>query len=210
MEITWLGHSCFRLKGKGATLLTDPFDASTGYVLGRPTADVVTVSVDLPDHNQVGDVAGEPTVIDGPGEYEVAGVLITGISSPAAGAPPGRNTVYVMEMDDLRLCHLGDLARVPKNDLVEAVGAVDVLMVPVGGHDTMDASQALETISFLQPKVVIPMHYRTSLFGPDLEPLDRFLREMGVKEPVLQNKLNVTRAGLPETTQVIVMEPKAL
>ncbi len=209
MEITWLGHSCFRLKGKGAALLTDPFDASTGYILGRPTADVVTVSVDQPDHNHVVDVAGEPTIIDGPGEYEVSGVLITGISSPATGEPPGRNTIYVMEMDDLRLCHLGNPRQVPKSDTVEAIGAVDILMVPVGGHDTMDAPQALEAISVLQPKVVIPMHYRTSLFGPDLEPLDRFLREMGVKEPVLQNKLNVTRAGLPEATQVIVMEPKA-
>lgn len=209
MEITWLGHSCFRLKGKGATLLTDPFDPSTGYVLGKPAADVVTVSINMPDHNNVQGVSGDPLVIDGPGEYEVSGVMITGIASSSGGEQPARNTIYVLEMDDLRLCHLGDLAKVPKNDLVETVGDVDVLMIPVGGRDTMDASMAMETISVLQPKIVVPMHYRTSLFGPELEPLDRFLREMGVKEPVPQPKLNVTRGSLPDTTQVIVMETKA-
>lgn len=209
MEINWLGHSCFRIRSKGATLLMDPFDPNTGYVLGKPSADIVTVSIDLPDHNHVQGVAGDPMIIDGPGEYEVSGVLITGISSASGNEQAGRNTIYVLEVDDLRLCHLGDLINVPKSDLVEAVGDVDVLMVPVGGHDTMDATKAMETISVLQPKIVIPMHYRTSLFGPELEPLDRFLREMGVKDPVPQARLNVTRGSLPETTQVVVMEMKA-
>ncbi len=209
MEVTWLGHSCFRLKGKGATLLTDPFDPSTGYFLGKPAADIVTVSISLPDHNYVEGVSGDPTIIDGPGEYEVSGILITGIASRSATEQTARNTIYVVEMDDLRLCHLGDLMKVPKNNLVESVGDVDVLMVPVGGRDTLDALQAMETISLLQPKIVIPMHYRTSLFGPELEPLDRFLREMGVKEPVPQPKLNVTRGSLPEPTQVVVLETKS-
>lgn len=208
MEILWLGHSCFRLKGKGAALLTDPFDPSTGYNLGKPTAEVVTVSINLPDHNHVEGVAGEPMVIDGPGEYEVSGILITGIASPS-GQQGVRNTVYVIEMDDLRVCHLGNLGKIPKNDLVETVGNVDVLLVPVGGRETLDASTAAETISLLQPKMVVPMHYRTSLFGPDLEPIDRFLKEMGIKDPVSQPKLNVTKSTLPENTQVMLMETKA-
>lgn len=208
MEITWLGHSCFRLKGKGITLLTDPFDSSAGYNLGKLAANIVTVSIDLPDHNHIQAVGGNPMVIDGPGEYEVSGVLITGIASPSGGLSGRRNTVYVLEMDDLRLCHLGDLGKVPKADLVEEVGSVDVLLVPVGGRGTLDASTAAETISLLEPKIVIPMHYKASLFGPDLEPLDRFLREMGIKEPVPQPKVNVTRSNLPETTQVVVMEAR--
>lgn len=210
MEINWLGHSCFRLKGKAATVLMDPFDPSLGLpMVANPTADVVTVSIDLPGHNCVSAVAGEPAVIDGPGEYEVAGILITGIRSRSAREQGSRNTIYLLEMDDMRLCHLGDLAKVPKSDLVELVGAVDILMVPVGGQQTLDATMASETISVLQPKMVIPMHYRTSLFDAELEPLDRFLREMGLKDPVPQPKLNIAKGTLPETTQVVVMETRA-
>lgn len=208
MEITWLGHSCFRLRGKGATILTDPYDPSTSYNLGKPTANIVTVSIDLPDHNNFQAVEGNPMIIDGPGEYEVSGVLITGIASGPRDPQGHRNTVYVMEIDDLRLCHLGDLGQVPQADLVEAVGSVDILMVPVGGHETLDASRAAEAISLLEAKLVIPMHYKASLFGPDLEPLDRFLREMGIKELAPQPKLTLTRGSLPETTQVAVMEAR--
>ncbi|MDP2726775.1 MAG: MBL fold metallo-hydrolase, partial [Dehalococcoidia bacterium] len=103
---------------------------------------------------------------------------------------------------------LGEMNKVPKADLVEAVGDLDVLMVPVGGQVTLDAPTAAETISLLGPKMVIPMHYKANLFGPDLEPLDRFLREMGIKEPLPQPKIIVTKSSLPETTQVVVMEAK--
>lgn len=209
MEITWLGHSCFRLKGKGAVIITDPYDPSVGYHLGKPAANVVTVSIDLPDHNHVDGVTGDPTVVDGPGEYEVAGVRITGIASRSRDEHGNRNTVYVLEMDDLRLCHLGEMSKVPQADLVEAVGDLDVLFVPVGGSVTLDASKAAETISLLEPRVVIPMHYRASLFGPDLDPLDRFLKEMGIKEPVPQPKYVVTKSSVPEATQMIMMEAKA-
>lgn len=208
MEITWLGHSCFRLKGKGAVIITDPYDPSIGYHMGNPAANVVTVSIDLPDHNYAQEVAGDPMVVDGPGEYEVSGVRITGIASRSRDDQGHRNTVYVLEMDDLRLCHLGEMSKVPQADLVEAVGDLDVLFVPVGGRVTLDASKASETISLLEPKIVIPMHYKSSLFGPDLEPLDRFLREMGIKEPSPQPKVNVSKSSLPEATQMIVMEAK--
>src|SRR3990172_1572238 len=208
MEITWLGHSCFRLKGKSATIVTDPYDSSIGLQLAKLTANVVTVSIALPDHNNVQAVAGDPMVIDGPGEYEVAGVLISGLASRSRD-PDGRlNPVYVLEVDDLRVCHLGEMSKVPQADLVEAVGDLDVLMVPVGGKVTLEASKAAETISLLEPKIVIPMHYKASLFGPDLEPIDRFLREMGAKEPVPQPRVVVTKSSLPDTTQMIVMEVK--
>ncbi|MDP2727932.1 MAG: MBL fold metallo-hydrolase, partial [Dehalococcoidia bacterium] len=103
MEITWLGHSCFRLKGKAATVITDPFDSSIGYNLGKPSANIVTISIDLPDHNNAQEVAGDPMVIDSPGEYEVSGVLVSGIASRSRDPEGHRNTVYVFEMDDLRL-----------------------------------------------------------------------------------------------------------
>lgn len=208
MEISWLNHSCFRVKGKGATIITDPYDPNIGYQLGKPVADIVTISIDLPDHNYVQGVAGDPMVIDGPGEYEIAGVRITGIASRSRDEQGHRNTVYVLEMDEMRICHLGEMSKVPQADLVEAVGNLDVLFVPVGGRGTLDAAQATETISLLSPKIVVPMHYKTSLFGPDLEPIDRFLREMGVKEPAPQARINVTRSAVPENTQMIVMEAK--
>jgi L-ascorbate metabolism protein UlaG (beta-lactamase superfamily) len=208
VEIIWAGHSCFRIKGKKTSIITDPFDKSIGYSLGKATANIVTISIDLPDHNNAGAVAGNPMIIDGPGEYEVAGVLITGIAFPTSPNGP-RNTVYVMELDDLRLCHLGDLDRVPGAELIETLNSMDVLMVPVGGRGTLNASKAAETISLLDPKLVIPMHYKTRECQMELDPVDRFLKEMGIKELAPQPKVHATKSNLPsEGTQVVVMEPK--
>ncbi|PIU54830.1 MAG: lactamase, partial [Chloroflexi bacterium CG07_land_8_20_14_0_80_51_10] len=112
MEITWLGHSCFRLRGKGATVVTDPFDKTSGYHLGKITADIVTVSHDHPQHSFVSGIGGEPKVLRAPGEYEIAGVFIYGIKTfhdSNKGQTRGKNTAYLMEIDDIKVCHLGDL-----------------------------------------------------------------------------------------------------
>lgn len=209
MEIVWLGHSCFRIRAREAVVLTDPFDKASGYPLTRPTADIVTISHDHPAHSNVAAVAGSPRVVRGPGEFELAHVFITGVRTyhdAQKGAERGANVVYVMEMEDLRVCHLGDLGHVPTAAQVEAMAGVDVLFVPVGGHVTLDAARALETVGLLEPKVVVPMHYRTEAGGHDLDPVDRFVKEMGADpEPPLP-KLSVTRSSLPSETQLVLLD----
>ena len=214
MEITWLGHSCFRLRGKDATVVTDPCDKKTGYNISRPTADIVTVSHDHPAHNNVSGVAGTPRVIQGPGEFEVSGVLIQGIPTfhdAAKGSERGKNTAYVFEVDDVLVCHLGDLGHVPSSEQVEELSGVDILFLPVGGNSTIDASAAAATVSLLEPKLVIPMHYKTPAAKDDLEPLDRFLKEIGAPGAVseAQPKLSVTKSTLPHETKVQVMDYKS-
>ena len=211
MEITWLGHSCFRLRGRDAAVVTDPCAKSTGYTIGRPAADIVTVSHDHPGHNNVAVVQGDPRVVEGPGEFEIAGVLIMGIRTyhdGEKGEKLGRNTAYVIEVDDVRICHLGDLGHIPTSDQVEELSGVDVLLTPVGGGNTIGGAAAAETVSLLEPKLVIPMHYQTPAAKADLEPLDRFLKEIGAKGALeeRQPKLAVTKSTLPHETKVQVLD----
>ncbi len=212
MEITWLGHSCFRLRSRESFVVTDPCAKSTGYTIGRPTASVVTVSHDHPGHNNVKAVAGSPRVIQGPGEFEISGVLITGIRTyhdDEQGQRLGKNVAYVLELDDVRVCHLGDLGHVPTPEQVEMLSGVDILLTPVGGGSTISASAAAETVSLLAPKLVIPMHYQTPAEKQkELEPLDRFLKEMGATSALeeRQPKLSVTKSTLPQETKVQVLD----
>ena len=212
MEITWLGHSCFRLRGREAAIVTDPCAKSTGYSVGRPAADIVTVSHDHAGHNNVAAVAGSPLVVQGPGEFEIAGVLIMGIRTyhdDEKGERMGKNVAYVLELDDLRVCHLGDLGHVPTAEQVEELSGVDILLTPVGGGSTISASAAAETVSLLAPKLVIPMHYQTPASKKkDLETLDRFLKEMGATNALeeRQPKLTVTKSTLPQETKVQILD----
>ena len=210
MEITWLGHSCFRLKGKDITVITDPHDSSSGYTLGRVQADVVTVSHDSPDHANIAAVTGNPRIVEGPGEYEIAGVLITGIATHKGGNGSGgqRNTAYLIEMDDLAICHLGDLNTVLSVEQVERMNMASVLLLPVGGRNTINAAQASEVVSQIEPRLVIPMHFMTEASALDLDPVAKFLREMGVTDPSPQPKLTVSRGSLPEETTVVLLDYK--
>lgn len=212
MEIVWLGHSCFRLRTREAAVVIDPCPKSTGYSMGRPTADIITVSHEHEGHNAVQGVAGSPRVLRGPGEYEVAGVLISGIRTyhdGERGTQRGTNTVFVIEAESMRLCHLGDLGHVPTPEQVEAMGGVDILLVPVGGGSTLDAAAAAETASLLEPKLVIPMHYATPATSRNLDPLDRFLKEMGASPTLTpEARLSVKRSSLPHETQVAVPDYK--
>ena len=211
MEIIWLGHSCFRLRGRDITILTDPFDRSSGYHLGKVEADVVTVSHQAPDHSNVKAVAGNPRVVDGPGEYEIAGVFITGVATKrdqGAGKPAERNTAYLIEMDDMTICHLGDLGHILTPQQVEQMNSADILLIPVGGNNTINAGQAAEVVSQIEPRIVIPMHYQTEATTLELEPVGKFLREMGVKDPSLQPKLVVSKGSLPEETTVALLDYK--
>ena len=208
MELTWLGHSCFRLRAKEATVVTDPYDRSTGYSLGRPNADLVTVSLDDPAHNHVDGVAGSPRVIAGPGEFEIASTSVVGVSTWHDREKTRRNVAYVIELEDLRVCHLGAIGVVPTSDQVEEIGSIDILLVPVGGGDALDAPPAAETVNLLEPKLVIPMHYKTDIEKTKLDPIDRFLKEMGAKSPETHAKIAVTRSSLPDETQLLVLDYK--
>jgi L-ascorbate metabolism protein UlaG (beta-lactamase superfamily) len=211
MEITWYGHACFRLRDKGATVVTDPYDPSIGYTLPRIRADIVTVSHSHADHNYVSGIKGAPKVVDGPGEYEIRGVFITGIATfhdRKKGAQRGRNTVFLFEFNGLTICHLGDLGHVPTQAQVEALSDVDILLIPVGGVSTIGASQAAEVISLVEPKIVIPMHYKTKALAIKLASVNRFLQEMGLKKLAAQESLKVTASTLPEETQLVLLDYK--
>ena len=209
MEISWLGHSCFLIKGKQATVITDPFDNIPGYSLGQPMVDIVTLSHQHPHHNFVVGVYGEPRVIKGPGEYEITNVFITGIRTfhdAEGGRRRGKNTVYLIEIDDMRICHLGDLGHLLSSDQIEEMSDVDILLVPVGGVSTINAAMAAEIISLLEPKIAMPMHFKTEAVNLELEPLKQFLKEMGLKEVVPQPKLIVSKSSLPKETRLIVLD----
>ncbi len=212
MELTWLGHSCFRLRGKDVTLVTDPPSPSTGYSLGRVNADIVTLSHDHPGHNYVKAVAGnEPYIVRGPGEYEVRNVLITGIQTyhdEERGARLGRNTVYLLHLDDLLICHLGDLGHTLDARTQEAVSECDILLLPVGGGNALDAKRAAEVVAQVEPQIIIPMHYATpalkSAVGA-LDPVEKFCHEMGVEVSDPLPKLAITRGSLPPEPQVMLL-----
>jgi L-ascorbate metabolism protein UlaG (beta-lactamase superfamily) len=218
MEITWFGHSCFRLRDRDVRVITDPFDGSLGYELPRVQADIVTISHDHPHHNCIQAVKGEYKLIDSPGEYEIRSVFITGIATYPAYHPPAsdvaearRNTIFVFEFGGVTVCHLGDLSHIPPQDQVQALSTVDVLMVPVGGSgDCLNATQAAEIVGMIEPNLVIPMHYKTDQVSLEMDRVDRFLKEMGMGRVEPMTMLKVTEATLPQETQVVVLDPQNL
>lgn len=212
-DITYLGNSCFRIRGRDATVVTDPYDLSWGR-LGRLTANIVTVSHQHPHHNFVAGVGGSPREVAGPGEYEIAGVMIDGIATFWGREDQLKNTAYLIEIDEIVICHLGNLPRIPNPEHVEEMKPADVLLVPVGGGNSIGPAAAAETISLLGPQVVIPMRYRTDAMQPqlgeaDLEPLERFLREMGLRDVPSQPRLSVSRSRLPSETQIVVLDVRS-
>ncbi len=208
MEITWLGHACFRIKGSQAVVITDPFPPDLGYSLGHPTADVVTISHWHPSHSYHQGIKGEPRLVKGPGEYEIAGVLILGLATyhdSIKGQTRGKNTIYLMEVDGVAICHLGDIGHLLSDEAIEEMGNVDVLMVPVGGVSTINPAMAAGIIRKVEPKAVIPMHYKTPAISRELEPVDNFLKEMGMGQVEPRPKLNISKSNLPISTQVFVL-----
>ena len=209
MEIVWYGHSCFKLSERGkATIITDPFGEEIGYPLPKLKADVITVSHDAPGHANIGLVKGARRVIDRPGEYEIGGVFIAGVAlHNMAVDPPKRNLAYIYDFDGLSIAHLGDLDHIPPQSTMEMFGTVNVALVPVGGGGGLNATEAVELISLLEPNIVIPMHFKTDHTPLDLEPLDRFLKEMGINQVDVSPSLKVVNvSSLPEESRVVVLD----
>ena len=208
MDITWLGHACFRIKGNQAIIITDPFPPDLGYSLGKQTANIVTVSHQHPSHSYVKGIGGEPRLIKGPGEYEISNILIIGIATfhdSVKGQARGKNTAYLMEIDGISVCHLGDIGHVLADEQVEEMGNVDVLLLPVGGVNTINAAMAAEIIRKIEPKAVIPMHYKTPSLKRELDPVGAFLKEMGMGQVEPRPKISFSRTNLPPNTQVFVL-----
>jgi len=212
MEISYLGHSSFRIRTKTGVVVTDPFSSEmVGLKFPRVEADIVTVSHQHKDHNQASAVDGEPMVISLPGEYEIKGISFFGYASfhdESQGAERGENTIFVIEAEGLRVCHLGDLGATPAAKVMEEIIGVDVLMVPVGGKYTIDAKEAIELVNQIEPSYVLPMHYKTVAMT-DLADLESFLSEMGAEKAEKLDKLTVTKDKLPEETKVVVLERKS-
>ncbi|MEK9151871.1 MAG: MBL fold metallo-hydrolase [Patescibacteria group bacterium] len=214
MIITWHGYSCFKIQEKTrdaeVTLLTDPFESDGDLKLPRSlAADIVTVSHDHAHHNNLGAVSGEPFVIDGPGEYEVKGMFVTGVSTfhdMVEGKEKGLNTMYYITAGGIHAVHLGDLKHPLEDRHMEEFHNIDILFVPVGGGDVLNAKQAVEIVGQLEPRIIIPMHYRTPGMK-DLDGVDAFFKAMGVSKPEPLPKFKITDKDLPqEKTQIVLLD----
>jgi L-ascorbate metabolism protein UlaG (beta-lactamase superfamily) len=212
MEITWHGQTCFRLSERGlATVVTDPYPPEIGLTFPRRRAHIVTVSYDDDQCRYTSGVRGPFKLLDGPGEYEIGDVFVTGIATFAdgkRGASRGLNTVFAFNFDGLSVCHLGRLGHVPTQSQVENVGTINILLVPVGGSGSLSPARASEVISLFEPNIVIPMHYKVPGLQVKLGTLKPFLKEMGLEKMASQEVLKVSRTNLSEETQIIVLEPK--
>jgi len=212
MEITWFGHSCFKLNERGvATVITDPYDdQATGHAPLNMTGEIVTISHNKPGHNHVVAIKGDPFVISGPGEYEIGGVFVTGIQTNGHNDtfdPADRNTMYIFDVDGIKVAHLGGTNRLPNQSEVEELGNVHVMLVPIGGSSTFNAVQAAEMVNLIEPNIVIPMHFMTESSLIKLDPLNKFLKEMGVSNIEPLNSFKVTNPrNLPEETQVVILD----
>ncbi len=209
MELIWYGLSCFRLtERKHASIVTDPFAPVVGIELPNIKADVVTVSHDAKGHNYVKGINNYQHVLNGPGEYEMGSVFITGIATNHDGNSL-YNVLYVFDFGGVTIAHLGDMQKVPTQTQIEALEEINVLLVPVGGGKSLNAAQAAELVSMLEPNIIIPMHYQIPGLKLNLDSVDRFLKEMGVTDPKEDTSLKITTSGLPEETEVVILAPKS-
>ncbi len=214
MEIAWYGLGCFRLSERGCpTIVTDPFEeASTGLHLPRAGVSVVTWSqlMDDPHEAHWPGLQGEIHTVASPGEYEIGGVFITGIASTGqAGAGAAQNVIFAINFEGVVVCHLGALGQSLTQAQIEPIGRVNVLLMPVGLSDGLTMTMASETVSLIEPDIVIPMQYATPGLLVDRGPVDYFLKEMGVAHPTTVPSLKVTAGVEPEETQIVLLEPYA-
>jgi len=215
MEISYLGHSSFRIKTKTIVIVTDPFDSlMVGMKFPPVDADVVTVSHSHEDHSRVDAVKGVRKVISGPGEYEISGVTVIGIPTyhdDQKGEKRGKNTVYIFEFEDIRLCHLGDLGHELNEKQVSEIGNINILLIPVGGEYTINPQVAASVVRSIEPQITIPMHYKQKGMNEEafglLKTVDEFLSEIGLPVERLP-KLSIKYSDIGEDQKIIVLESK--
>lgn len=212
MDISWYGQACFKIKGKSVSIVIDPFDPDfTGLKLPKPadlTADIIIKTHDHRDHNFLGAVGGSPVVVDGPGEYEIKGTVIVGVATfhdKKEGAERGSNVVYNIEVDGVRIVHLGDLGHLLSEAQLIALSSCDIVLVPTGGTYTITAKEAAEVVSQLEPSIVVPMHYGLPGLKFPLTEVGVFLKEMGAEGLEEQPKLTITKDKLPDEMKVILL-----
>ena len=211
MYISQLGHSCFKIQDKqgpdGITVITDPFDKSTGLKTPSLEADIVTVSHDHHDHNNTGAIRGNPFIINSAGEYDIKGIMIEGVESyhdDKQGAELGKNIIYRIEIDDITVAHLGDLSQALDNKQLERLVGVDILLIPVGGIYTLDAKKAVEVVSQIEPRIVIPMHYKVKGLKININGVDKFVKELSIK-PTYEEKLKISKKDLPAEDMELII-----
>lgn len=208
MTIMWFGQSCFRIETKEGSILTDPFSGEIGLKPPKIKDDLVLVSHDHYDHNNVEGAPSQAFVIRNPGEYEKNGIAVLGLMSyhdKLEGKERGSNTIYIIKAEDMTICHLGDLGQEKLDEKqVQEIGDVDILMVPVGGNYTIDYKEATEVISQIEPKIVIPMHFKIKDLKSDIESADKFVKELGLN-PEKVDKFKITKKTLPAEEVKLVM-----
>lgn len=212
MVITWYGQACFKLQSGELVGVIDPYSRDIGLTPPRFRSDFLLITHDHMDHNNAESIPQENLItVAGPGEYDVRGVYIRGIQTyhdAKEGKERGLNTIYVIEMEGIKICHMGDFGEPQiREETLEAIGDVDILMIPVGGTYTIDAEEASHVISQIDPRIVIPMHYKIPGLKVGLEPIDKFLKEMGIKSKDAEDKLTLKKKDLPnEGLNIVVLK----
>jgi L-ascorbate metabolism protein UlaG (beta-lactamase superfamily) len=213
MKIKWLGHACFLVTGQGGIrILIDPYATSSdlGYLPLRETADLVLVTHNHFDHNNVISVLGQPEVVRRPGHQVVKGITVKGTQAyhdEAGGKQRGGDVLFSFDLDGIAVCHLGDLGHVLTPEQVTEVGGVDILLVPVGGTYTIDAGQATKICEQLKPRIAIPMHYKTAKVKMPLATVDAFTRGKTRVRMIQSSEIDIDARTLPEPTEIVVLEP---
>lgn len=213
-DFRWYGHNCFRIRAKEGTLLTDPLGRDTGYTFGaKPTADVVTVSHDHPGHNNVKAIKDDYALINGPGEYEIHEIFVYGFRSyhdASKGEEHGYNTIFVIEVEGMRIAHLGDLGHGLTPELTQALENVDVLLVPAGGGDgIISPEQAAKIIGTIEPNVVIPMQFATAKGDKNRARIDELAQHLGIDLPEPVDKISIRSTDFGEAMSFVLMNPTA-
>jgi len=216
MIITWQGQSCFKIQDKagsdGITVTTDPFDKTLGLKVPNFESDIVTISHDHFDHNNAKALRGDPFVVNSAGEFDIKGVMVEGIKSyhdDKKGAERGDNIIFRIEMDGITVTHLGDLGHTLESEHLDRLEGTDILLIPVGGNYTIDPKKAAEIVNQIEPRIVIPMHYKVKGLKTDVCKVgneEAFIKELGI-DPTKEDKLKISKRDLPqEETELIILD----
>ena len=211
MDITWIAHSCFRLRDNEIVVVTDPFSPSIGFRADTRPASVVTISNTHPSHSDRDSVTGDPQVFDAPGEYEYSGIAVRSVmtSLPPDALQEQRNVAHCIQIDGINICHLGDITQPLTTSQIDDLAPIDVLLVPTGGGCTLGVEQVMQMMQDLNPNIVIPMHYNIPGLEVSLDGVDTFLRRMGVSDVQPQPRLSITQANITPNTRVVVLAAQA-